>query len=220
MIPHRPPRRPARRGRPHRAARPVRSGEWTAGGARWHLAVMTVRARPTPPAGRPAARRAPAHRACARRDGLGRAGAARLQGRRHADQAPLVRRLEPVAARHDATACPAPTSRPTCARPRMPASTAASTCVASSSPTSRRWPGRPSRRCAALGPVGVPQLRDPEVDIRLLGPRPRLCGRAQGERPGRSQRAPARHDASTSGATAARRPGITRTGARPRPGHG
>ena len=45
------------------------------------------------------------------------------------------------------------------------------------------------------GPVRLPQLHDPEVDIRVLGTGPRLRYGTQGERPARPQRAPARHDA-------------------------
>ena len=52
--------------------------------------------------------------------------------------------------------------------------------------------GRPRRRSAPRRPVGLPQLFDPEVDLRLLVARLRLQRRAQVERPRRTQRAPAR----------------------------
>ena len=78
---------------------------------------------------------------------------------------------------------------------------------------------RPRRRCAARRRVGVSKLLDPGVDLRLLG---RVSGYA---RPSRRARGPATASISwarpsTSGATAGRRRGTTRTGARPRPASG
>ena len=76
--------------------------------------------------------------------------------------------------------------------------------------------GRAACRCAVLRAIGVSQLRDAEVDVRLLGPRPRLRRRPQGERPSRPQRAPARDDGRPPELRRLARPGTTRTGGRPR----
>ena len=54
--------------------------------------------------------------------------------------------------------------------------------------------GRAEGRCAARGPVRVPELLHPALDVLVLDPRLGLRGGAEVQRPGRSQRAPARHD--------------------------
>ena len=53
---------------------------------------------------------------------------------------------------------------------------------------------RAEGRCAARRPVRVPELLHPELDVLLLDPRLGLRRGAEVERPGRSQRAPARDD--------------------------
>ena len=53
---------------------------------------------------------------------------------------------------------------------------------------------RAEGRGAARGPVRVPELLHPALDVLVLDPRLGLLGGAEVQRPRRSQRAPARHD--------------------------
>ena len=131
----------------------------------------------------------------ARVDRLRGPGAARVQGRGHAHQAPLAGRLARGRSSTRSSASRAPLQAH---GPALDLERRAQRRL-QGPPRRPHGPqgdgdGGPRRRRPFLGPVRVSELRDPEVDLPVLGPRPRLRRRAQGERPGGTQRAPAGDD--------------------------
>ena len=139
---------------------------------------------------RAAGRRRPRDRD--RRHGRHRRLPPAMSRRGHAHQAAFVRGLEPDGPRHHL-----PTGqrllprRPALDRERGPEQRPSCSGIRHRRPQGDGQ-GRPRSRGAPCRPIGIPQLLDPEIDLRLLVARLRLQRGAQDERPGRTQRASAR----------------------------